>query len=92
MEYVDKILTCAECRKEFPFTAGGQKFFAEMGFTEPKRCKRCRRGHPEIQKQVFMATCPDCGEEFSTHLRPNVGRLVYCKNCYSRNHHAANAA
>lgn len=42
-EYTDKTLTCVECSAEFPFTAGEQGRFAELGFTnEPKRCGPCR--------------------------------------------------
>jgi len=39
----DKTLVCADCGKEFVFTAGEQEFYKQMGFTnEPKRCKDCR--------------------------------------------------
>ena len=38
----DKTLVCADCGKEFTFTAGEQEFFASKGFTEPKKCKECR--------------------------------------------------
>jgi CxxC-x17-CxxC domain-containing protein len=38
----DKTLTCADCGQEFVFTASDQEFFAERGFTEPRRCKSCR--------------------------------------------------
>lgn len=35
-------LTCVGCNVEFPFTDEEQSFFAEKGFTPPKRCKPCR--------------------------------------------------
>ncbi len=39
----DKTLVCADCGKEFIFSAGEQEFYKQMGFTnEPKRCKDCR--------------------------------------------------
>ncbi|MDI6619632.1 MAG: zinc-ribbon domain-containing protein [Clostridiales bacterium] len=39
----DKKLICKDCGKEFIFTEGEQKFYAEKGFTnEPIRCKECR--------------------------------------------------
>ena len=38
----DKTLTCADCSQEFVFTASEQEFFADRGFTEPRRCKTCR--------------------------------------------------
>ena len=38
----DKILTCSDCGQEFTFTASEQDFYAERGFTEPRRCASCR--------------------------------------------------
>ena len=38
----DKSLTCADCGQEFTFTASEQQFFADRGFTEPRRCPSCR--------------------------------------------------
>jgi len=43
--YKDITLTCAECGKEFVWTAGEQAFYAEHGFRQPKRCKECRPIH-----------------------------------------------
>lgn len=39
---VDKTLTCADCSQAFTFTASEQDFYAERGFTEPRRCPSCR--------------------------------------------------
>ena len=39
---VDKTLTCADCGQAFNFTASEQDFYAERGFTEPRRCPTCR--------------------------------------------------
>jgi CxxC-x17-CxxC domain-containing protein len=38
----DKTLTCADCGREFAFTASEQQFFADRGFSEPRRCPSCR--------------------------------------------------
>jgi CxxC-x17-CxxC domain-containing protein len=38
----DKTLTCAECNLEFTFSAEDQRFHAEKGYTDPKRCPSCR--------------------------------------------------
>jgi CxxC-x17-CxxC domain-containing protein len=38
----DKTLSCADCRSEFSFTATEQQFYADRGFTEPRRCPSCR--------------------------------------------------
>jgi hypothetical protein len=45
--YQDKELTCVDCRDKFTFTAKDQEFFAERGFSEPKRCKECRQAKKE---------------------------------------------
>ncbi|KKN73534.1 hypothetical protein LCGC14_0399760 [marine sediment metagenome] len=41
-KYEDKTLTCADCNKEFTWSASEQEFFAEKKFTPPKRCLDCR--------------------------------------------------
>ena len=39
----DRMLTCEDCGGAFVFDVGEQKFFKEKGFTDPKRCSRCRK-------------------------------------------------
>ncbi len=42
--FQDKVLTCADCGKEFTWDAASQKFFRSKGFTnEPSRCQECRQ-------------------------------------------------
>jgi len=38
----DKTLSCSDCNMEFEFTEREQAFYAEKGFTEPRRCPSCR--------------------------------------------------
>ena len=38
----DKTLTCSDCSMEFAFTEREQAFYAEKGFSEPRRCPSCR--------------------------------------------------
>jgi hypothetical protein len=45
--YQHKELTCADCRGKFIWSAKDQEFFAEKGFSEPKRCKDCRQAKKE---------------------------------------------
>ena len=40
--YTDKTLTCSDCGQQFVFTESEQQFFADRGFTEPRRCSSCR--------------------------------------------------
>jgi hypothetical protein len=35
-------LTCADCGRQFAFSAEDQRYFREKGFDPPKRCKECR--------------------------------------------------
>ena len=44
---MEKYITCSDCREEFVWSEKEQDFYAEQGFTAPKRCKECR----EIRKQ-----------------------------------------
>ena len=39
---MDRTLTCSDCQSEFTFTASEQDFYAEKGFSEPRRCPSCR--------------------------------------------------
>jgi len=40
-------LTCADCGREFTFTAEEQAYFREKSFNPPKRCKECRQARME---------------------------------------------
>ena len=35
-------LVCKDCKKEFDYTVGEQKFYENKGFPAPIRCKECR--------------------------------------------------
>lgn len=39
----DITLTCCDCNRPFPFSAGEQVFFASKQLSQPKRCPSCRR-------------------------------------------------
>lgn len=39
----DRLLPCEDCGKEFVFDEGEQRFFKAKGFSDPKRCPRCRK-------------------------------------------------
>ena len=39
----DKTLTCSDCGMEFMFNEREQAFYAEKGFSEPRRCPSCRQ-------------------------------------------------
>ena len=43
----DQRLTCADCGREFVWSAREQDFYKEKGFQQPKRCKDCSRARKE---------------------------------------------
>ncbi len=99
MEYLDKVLTCADCGAEFVFTAGEQLFFADKGLkNEPKRCKPCKTRkneriaatlnacgpNPPRQRVEVAVSCALCATETTVPFRPTQGRPVYCRDCFLR--------
>src|SRR5215475_3027368 len=47
----DKTLTCSDCGMEFAFTEREQAFYAEKGFSEPRRCPSCRASRKAARAQ-----------------------------------------
>lgn len=83
----DKTLNCKDCGEEFMFSASEQDFYAEKGFTnEPQRCKPCRQARKNggVQREMFSATCAECGGEAKVPFQPRDDRPVYCSDCFSR--------
>ena len=120
--YSDKTLTCADCGQEFVFTASEQDFYAQRGFTEPRRCASCRASRKAARnaegggsygsygaggayssggyssgagsyggggssydrgpREMFSATCSNCGNEAQVPFRPTSGKPVYCSDCF----------
>jgi CxxC-x17-CxxC domain-containing protein len=39
---MSQVIVCADCATEFTFSSEEQAFFAEKGFSTPRRCKSCR--------------------------------------------------
>lgn len=91
--YVDKTLTCRDCKSDFIFTQGEQEFYAEKGFVnEPARCPVCRsarkqRGNNDRserggERRMYSVTCSACGVETEVPFNPSLDRPVYCRNCF----------
>ncbi len=96
--YTDKTLTCQDCGQPFTFTAEEQEFFSSKGYSEPKRCPTCRqarkaerggggggyRGGGGGYREMFPATCAECGRQTEVPFEPRNDRPVYCRDCFSR--------
>lgn len=85
--YEDKTLVCKDCGSEFEFTAGEQEFYATRGFeNEPQRCKTCRDARKNASRgarEMFDATCAQCGKEAKVPFQPREDRPVYCSECFA---------
>jgi len=92
--FEDKTLECADCGVNFVFSAEEQEFFATKGYTnEPKRCPACRQARKaerygnssyRPQRQMFPATCAECGKDTEVPFEPREGRPVYCSDCFNK--------
>lgn len=97
MPFADKTLTCADCGRQFLFSADDQEFFASKGYLEPKRCPSCRAsrrassgGGQRLEspasarppRQLYDAVCANCGRPTQVPFQPRGTRPVYCRDCY----------
>ena len=97
MAFQDKTLTCSDCGATFTFSAEDQEFFRSKGYTnEPKRCPDAvRPGKPSdtgsssggsygAPRQMFPATCAQCGKATEVPFQPRGDKPVYCSDCYRK--------
>jgi len=91
MSFKEKSLECSDCGTAFTFTAEEQEFHQSKGYAnEPKRCPECRRARKlangnslyRTPRQMFPATCHDCGKNTEVPFQPVNDRPVYCSDCY----------
>ncbi len=94
MSYQDKTLTCDDCGQPFTHSADDQAYYAQRGYTnEPKRCPSCRmarrnssdsRGssYGRSERQMYPATCAQCGKQTEVPFQPRGDKPVYCRDCY----------
>jgi CxxC-x17-CxxC domain-containing protein len=100
MGFQDKTLHCADCDMDFTFDVQEQELFASRGYTnEPKRCPSCREArksqrtggssyssnsYSSRSRQMFPATCAQCGKDTEVPFEPHSDRPVYCSDCYNK--------
>jgi len=96
MDFVDRLLTCADCGGEFIFTAGEQLFFLDKQFkNDPKRCKPCKSKRAGaspapgtgpaaagISRTETRTECSACGVVTTVPFKPTQGRPVLCRQCF----------
>jgi len=97
MSFEDKSIQCSDCGTTFTFGAEEQELFRSRGYTnEPKRCPSCRQARKSersgssygssygSRRQMFPATCAECGKDTEVPFEPRGDRPVYCSDCYSK--------
>ncbi len=99
MDFLDRVLTCNDCGREFVFTAGEQLFFFDKQFkNDPKRCKPCKGkrqaavtarlgagvGTMTPFRTETRTECSSCKIETTVPFRPTQGRPVLCRQCFQK--------
>ncbi|MBM3155458.1 MAG: zinc-binding protein [Chloroflexi bacterium] len=94
MGFQDKSIQCSDCGATFTFSADEQELFQSRGYTnEPKRCPTCRQAKKagrygssgsgyRSERQMFPATCAQCGKDTQVPFEPRGDKPVYCSDCY----------
>src|SRR5258708_26785991 len=96
MEFLDRLLTGADCGGEVIFTAGEQLFFFDKQFkNDPKRCKPCKSKRSGVglkagagpaaaglSRTETRTECSECGVETTVPFKPTQGRPVLCRQCF----------
>ena len=88
--YQDTQLQCGDCGVSFAFSADDQEFYAQKGYSSPKRCPECRSarkvsrggGQARGPRPQFDVTCSACGCQTTVPFEPKSDRPVYCSDCY----------
>jgi CxxC-x17-CxxC domain-containing protein len=99
--YVDEMLNCVDCGRQFAFTSGEQQFYASKGFqNKPNRCPDCRSARKQMRtssgggagmggsggggqrREMFQATCSQCGGVAEVPFQPRGDKPVYCRDCF----------
>jgi len=93
MSFQDKSIQCSDCGSNFTHSVKDQEFYQSKGYTnEPKRCPECRRTRKSernnngygASRQMFPATCGECGKETELPFEPRGDKPVYCSDCFRK--------
>ena len=87
MDFQDKTLACKDCSKEFVWSAGEQKFYADKGLqNSPGRCPDCRKQMKEkkANRQMYSIICKECGKEGQVPFQPRNPSDVLCADCFAK--------
>lgn len=87
-DFQDRTLTCAECSRQFTFSAGEQAFYKERSFSDPKRCPSCRaarrtgrHGHDQYGSSAGFSTAPSGARGGYADRPPREMHDIICTDC-----------
>ncbi|HSB50276.1 MAG TPA: CxxC-x17-CxxC domain-containing protein, partial [Nitrosopumilaceae archaeon] len=84
----DRPVYCRECFQNHKpqERGGGSRFGRRSSYGRNNRGSRFGRGsRNDRPREMFTATCGDCGNECQIPFKPKDDRPVYCRECY-QNH------
>lgn len=87
MDFQDKSLACKDCSKEFTWSAGEQKFYADKGLQNPpSRCKDCRdrAKQDKASRPTYKIICKECNKEGEVPFQPRDPQDVLCADCFAK--------
>lgn len=92
--FKDQKLICRDCSKEFIWTVGEQKFFAQKGFDKPPvRCLECRKKKKQRHQQSNIAPvsetmhaikCKKCAKISQVPFQPQFPDDILCLQCFKK--------
>jgi CxxC-x17-CxxC domain-containing protein len=68
---------CPECRAERKAQRGGVAYDSDRGYGGGGEYRRAPR-------QMYSATCSQCGAEAQVPFQPRTDKPVYCSNCFEQ--------
>ncbi|MDH3657301.1 MAG: hypothetical protein OEM77_04105 [Nitrosopumilus sp.] len=79
----DRPVYCNECFPNHkPQDSGRSRFSRGSGYGRNDRGSRFRGSRDDRPREMFTATCGDCGNECQIPFRPKDDRPVYCNECF----------
>jgi len=97
VSFSDITITCKDCAQPFVFTTSEQEFYQQRGLlNQPGRCQSCRAARKQSggssyggsgygssgPREMFTATCSQCGQEARVPFQPRGDKPVYCSSCF----------
>ena len=70
----------------FPVMSPARAVIAEYASSSPRKPVMSYRGAVavlfQLRREMFEATCSNCGREAQVPFRPTSGKPVYCSDCF----------